>query len=85
VKLSPFGWGSRETPFYHDAFNTAKVFKQIFDQLELEKNVADDEVYATHVVYQTGQEANNPFGKLALLLGLEISENKQLRNLPSVG
>jgi hypothetical protein len=50
-----------------------------------EKNVAEEQIYATQVVYQTGPEVNNPFVKLAPLLGKEISENKQMRNLPSVG
>ncbi|HJV44341.1 MAG TPA: 3'-5' exonuclease [Bacillota bacterium] len=53
-----------------DAFNTAKVFKRIFPQLQLNKNdAADEQVYATKVVYQTDQEeANYPFRQLDQLL-----------------
>ncbi|MDF2927199.1 MAG: sporulation inhibitor KapD [Paenibacillaceae bacterium] len=53
-----------------DALNTAKVFIAAFLDFTLtENNAADESIYTTHTVYETGDnEPNLPLGNLAELL-----------------
>jgi inhibitor of KinA sporulation pathway (predicted exonuclease) len=53
-----------------DAANTAKVFIAAYSDFELaENNAADESIYTTHTVYETGDsEPNLPLGNLAELL-----------------
>jgi inhibitor of KinA sporulation pathway (predicted exonuclease) len=53
-----------------DAANTAKVFISAFADFALtENNAADESIYTTHTVYETGDnEPNLPMGNLAELL-----------------
>jgi inhibitor of KinA sporulation pathway (predicted exonuclease) len=56
-----------------DAFNTDKLFVNIFLQLSLEhNNAAEEQRYSTSLVYTTGQEKNTPFGQLAERLGMVL-------------
>jgi inhibitor of KinA sporulation pathway (predicted exonuclease) len=57
-----------------DAFNTAKLFSNIFPQLQLERNnIAEEPLYSSKLVYTSGSNDNpSPFGKLAELLGTAI-------------
>lgn len=53
-----------------DAFNTAKLFKLLFKQFQLERNQAHDfQLHTSELVYSTGQfEQNLPFSHLQQLL-----------------
>lgn len=53
----------------HDAFNTAKIFLRHHRDLVLEKNVATKEdLFASRLVYQTGELEHRPFANLAAML-----------------
>ncbi|WP_040950013.1 3'-5' exonuclease [Gorillibacterium massiliense] len=55
-----------------DALNTAKIFLRLADDMELEKNEFDSETgEGEEVVYKTGSFSNNPFEKLAGMMGNE--------------
>lgn len=56
-----------------DAFNTAKLFKEIFPLLKLqENNAAEERMQERAIVYSTGREAHRPFSQLAKLLETAI-------------
>lgn len=61
-----------------DALNTAKVFMAAFDEFALsENNAADDSLYTTNLVYESGDdEPNLPLGNLAELLKRSSSGGK---------
>ncbi|WP_438448317.1 exonuclease domain-containing protein [Gorillibacterium sp. sgz5001074] len=61
-----------------DAVNTAKVFIAAFGDLTLaENNAAEESIYTTHTVYETGDnEPNLPLGNLAELLKRSLDDKK---------
>ncbi|MEC0269724.1 3'-5' exonuclease [Paenibacillus anseongense] len=73
LKVREISFFGKQHNALDDAFNTAKLFTDIFPQLSLEQNqVSDQPIYASSIVYSIGEEKNSPFGNLASLLGMVI-------------
>ncbi|ANE45256.1 hypothetical protein SY83_01715 [Paenibacillus swuensis] len=76
LELLDFPFTGRQHSGLDDAFNTAKIFRHLYPELKLERNIASEEqLVASETVYSTEEpEGNFPLSGLSALLNLKIDK-----------